>query len=439
MYLMRKHRRIASLLAWFSVSLLVGGTANIGLYAADGDWPQWRGPQRDGHAAPQSLLQEWPEGGPKLKWKYENAGAGYSASSVADGKLFTMGTRGEECFAICLSASDGMPLWETSISRASTDGDYTQNWGGGPRSSPTVDGDYVYVISDIGTVACLKISDGSMVWSKNFVSDFGGAVPTWGYSESVLIDGDRAIVTPGGKNFLVGLDKLTGEKVFGSQGFEAEAQYVSVMRIDLGGKGIYLTAGKIGLLGIDAKTGAKLFEDAATGNGTAVIPTPVVSGDIVYHTSAYGAGCAAWQMSVEGDDVKAKQLYHISNQSMQNHHGGVVLVDGVIYGFSNTSRGRWMAQDLMSGDILWSEALNRNRSGSITYADGRLYCYGDADGKVNLVDPNREKLTVVGELTLPKQTSMERRSGAIWAHPVVADQTLIIRDQDLIYAYDIAK
>ena len=425
----------------FVLPLVLAGVCFAGLPvgAADGDWPQWRGPERDGHAAPQKLLQSWPEGGPKLKWVFRNAGQGYSACSVADGRVYTMGARGDQCFVFCLDAASGEQLWEKAISRASTDKDYTHNWGGGPRSTPTVDGDYLYAISDIGTVACLRTSDGGLVWDVSLVEDFGGAIPAWGYSESVLIDGDRAIATAGGKNFLVGLNKKTGRKVWGSRRIEAEAQYVSVIRHDFGGVALYLTASKPGFFMINAKSGAEFLSSGVTGNNIAVIPTPIVQDNLIYHTSDYGAGNALWKLSGGDGNVSAEMVYHLQGKSMMNHHGGVVLVDGVIYGFTKANRGQWMAQDLASGETLWSESLGRDTSGSIAYADGRLYCYGDKEGKLYLVEPNREAVKVVGSLVLPEQTEIARKSGAIWAHPVIANQMLIIRDQDLVFAFDIAR
>lgn len=417
-------------------SLLVGGPS----LAGDADWPQWRGPHRDGHAAPQSLLQQWPESGPKLKWAFRDAGRGYSALAVVDGRAYTMGSRDSQTLVICLDAETGKSVWEKPIDRASVKDDYLHGWGGGPRSTPTVDGEHLYALSDLGTLACLEISDGNIVWSVSLVERFGGEVPKWGYSESPLVDGDRVLVTPGGKQFLVGLDKRTGKKVWGSQGFDGPAQYVSVLRHAVGDVAFYVTASQPGLVAFSAQSGERLFESTVTGNVTAVIPTPVVDGDLLYHTSAYGAGNVLLRLSATGQGgVQAEQEYHHGTKSMENHHGGVVLVEGVIYGFTKTGGGGWMAQDLKSGEMLWSERLRSTRSGSICYADGRLYCYNDDDGTLLLVQPSRDGWQPRGQLTLPEQTELDRGSGAIWAHPVVADQMLLIRDQDLIYAYDIAR
>ncbi len=408
--------------------------------AADGDWPQWRGPQRDGHAASQSLLQNWPEGGPRLKWSFDAAGRGYSSAAVADGRLFTMGARDGQCWVICLDAAKGEKLWETSIGRDSKDDDYLHGWGGGPRSTPTVDGDSLYAISDVGALAKLDLQNGEVRWSVDFLSFPGAEIPKWGFSESPLIDGDRVVVTPGGENFMVALSKGTGEKVWSSQGLNETAQYVSIMKHTFADVPFYTTACKSGLYGFHAETGEQLFQTPVTGNGVAVIPTPIPDGKHLYHTSDYGAGNVLMELQVgAAGELSARQVYHIDNKSMQNHHGGVVLVDGVIYGFTKADGGQWMAQDLLSGDTLWSKKLRGNRSGSIAYADGRLYCYNDGDGSLYLVQPQRDDWQAVGMLTLPRQTSLDRGKGAIWAHPVIAGQTLFVRDQDLVYAYDIAR
>ncbi len=183
---------------------------------------------------PQNLLKSWPEGGPKLLWSFKTAGLGYSTVSVSNGRLYTLGQRGEDCVALCLDPKSGKELWAQRIDRGTKKEDYLTEWGGGPRSSPVVDGDLVYFLSDLGELACLKASDGSKVWSVNFVKDFGGSIPQWGYSESVLIDGNLVLGTPGGEKFMVALDKKTGQTKWTSSGFKDGAQYVSIMKTNVG-------------------------------------------------------------------------------------------------------------------------------------------------------------------------------------------------------------
>jgi outer membrane protein assembly factor BamB len=407
-------------------------------FAGEADWPQWRGNNRDGHAAPQSLLAEWPEEGPRLKWKFDDAGRGYSSVAVVDGRAYTMGSADGECLAICLDASDGELIWKTRISRAGNEDDYSTGWGAGPRSSPTVDGNQVFVLSDIGVLAALS-KDGEIQWSTDLVTDHGGGIPNWGYSESPLVDGDRVVVTPGGSNFMTAVNRRTGDKTWSSRDVSAVAQYVSIMKGTVGSTSFYVTASESGLLAFDSSSGKQLLSDSATGNGMAVIPTPILVGNQIYHTSDYGAGNTLLTLTETGTgQLAAESVYHLSDKTMRNHHGGVVLLDGVIYGFTKANGGVWMAQDLQTGETLWEEKIRGNRSGSITLADGRLYCYNDKQGSVILVDPSRQGWSPQGELTLPEQTTLPRDRGAIWTHPVVANQMLIVRDQDLIYAYDIA-
>lgn len=403
------------------------------------DWPQWRGAARDGQAAPQMLAQTWPATGPAVKWDAGNLGRGYSSMSIADGRLFTMGADEQECFAVCLDSQTGKQIWKSKVSRAGVIGDYNTGWGAGPRSTPTVHDDEIYVLSDVGVVAALRKDSGDVLWSVDLVKEYGGQIPKWGYSESVLVDEQRIIVTPGGENFMVGLDRQTGRLLWNSRDYESQSHYVSVMKGNVGGISYYVTASNKGIVAFDTTSGNQLFANPTTGNGIATIPTPILTENLIYHTSDYGAGNVLLKLTAGNGSIDAEQVYHLDGKTMMNHHGGVVLVDKVIYGFTKANGGTWMAQDLMSGDTLWEEKIRGNKSGSIAYADGRLYCYNDGDGTVLLVEPDRNEFKTVGKLTLPKETSIPRDRGAIWAHPVIANQTLFIRDQDLMFAFDIQR
>jgi len=420
-------------IAWIGLALLSGAAPAL----EDGNWTQWRGPNRDGQAAPQSLLKKWPAEGPKLAWSFDKAGIGYSSVTVEGNRLYTLGKRDDQNLLICLDAQKGTELWTASLGKGAASKDYLTGWGDGPRSSATIDGNFVYALSDLGDLGCFQKSDGKKVWATNLVANHGGGVPKWGYSESVLIDGDRLIVTPGGKNFLIGLDKKTGSKVWETD-FSAGAQYVSVIKHVFDGVPVYLTACDQGLVGFHCETGKLLFKNAATGNGVAVIPTPIVSGNLVYHSSAYKAGNVAVKIVVKNGELEAEQIYHESKESMENHHGGYVLQDGAIIGFTKSLRGAWMAQDLETGKVLWSKKIGETKSGSIASADGLVYCYDDQDGICYLAKASRSGLEEISQVKLPEKTATDRKSGAIWAHPVIAGQKLFIRDQEKIFAFDIA-
>ncbi len=407
--------------------------------AQSADWPQWRGPDRDAKAAEQSLRQTWTDGEPAEVWRFDGAGTGYSSLAIAGGKLFTQGADDRRCRVFCLDAATGREVWSSPYSRAGTDEDYNTGWGAGPRGTPTVDGDQVFALSDVGLLVALDRQTGNTQWVIDLVADHGGSIPKWGYAESPLVDGDRVVVQPGGANYMIAVDRRTGQKVWTSGDFDSPAHYSSVLKGNAHGHDYYVTGSKDGIVGFDVTDGAKLFADPTSGNNVATIPTPIVDGTRVYHTSDYGAGNTLVKL-VPGDDggLRAEQVYHLDGKTMMNHHGGVVLVDGVVYGYTKASGGLWMAQDFESGETLWQEKVRPNNSGSIAYADGRLYFYNDKDATIVLVEPSRTAYQPVGTLTLPVQSDLPRDRGAIWSHPVIADGKLFVRDLDLIYAFDIA-
>lgn len=398
-------------------------------------WPQWGGLNRDHKSQATGLLQDWPKGGPKQIWKFDQAGVGYSSISVVDGKAFTLGTINEQNCAICIDVNSGKQLWLREIAPAVPREAYNQDWAGGPRSTPTVVGDKVLVLDDGGTLACLKTDSGEVIWKVNLVSDFGGIIPRWGYSESPLVDGQRVIVCPGGDEFLVALDLMTGKKMMASSGYSQGVHYVSVVKTKVGETEMYVTACQAGLVGFGAKSGKALWTNSRSGNGTATIPTPVVFDNYVYHTSDYGTGCVLVQLEETNDGVRANEIY--ANQFMQNHHGGVVLVEGNIFGFKKG--GGWICQDFIKGDVKWTTRIEGDPSVSVAFADQRLYLFGEQTGTCYLVEPSAEKYIEHGQFTLAEKTKIDRKRGKIWAHPVIAEGKLFLRDMDLIFAYDITK
>src|SRR5262245_17059114 len=293
-----------------------------------GDWPQWRGPNRDGHSAATGLLQKWPEGGPKLLFKTDKLGAGYGSPAVAGGKLVILGAEdpdsGDKEFAQALDPATGKELWRTPIETAN--GGYAYQWGTGPRSTPTVDGDRVYVLGAKGDLRCLNLTDGKSVWAKNLVKDLGGSIPGWGYCESVLIDGDKVVCTPGGnKGAVAALDKMTGNVLWRSEDLKDGAGYASLVVSEGGGVRQYVTQTMQSACSVRATDGKLLWRRADIGYRTAVIPTPVVHGDHVFVTAGYGAGCELIKLSADGKDgVKAEKVY--TAKVITNHHGGVVRV-----------------------------------------------------------------------------------------------------------------
>ena len=400
------------------------------------DWPQWRGPERTEISKEKGLLKDWPRGGPQLLWTYSDAGNAYSGPAVVGNRLYTMGAEdgNEVVLALDVSADitkgTGKKVWSSKVGSF-----FRNNWGSGPRGTPTIDGDRLYAIGGQGELVCLNVADGKKVWSKNLKTDLGGQMMSgWGYAESPLIDGDRLLCSPGGsKGTLAALNKKTGEVIWRSKGLTDPAAYSSIIVGEVGGIRMYINMTREGVVGVAADDGRFLWRSNIGTNGTAVIPTPVFHDGSVYATSGYNSGCGLVKLTADGSGgIKATKVY--SNKTMTNQHGGVVLHDGHIYGYSEYKR-TWICQDFKTGEVIWSD--NKFGKGSLTCVDGMLICYSERGGNVVLIEASPKGWKEHGRFKIPKESSIRSRSGGIWTHPVVANGRLYLRDQDLIFCYDI--
>jgi len=391
--------------------------------AADGPWPQWRGPNRDDISRETRLLQSWPEGGPKQLWSSNDCGIGYSGPAIVGDRMYILGSRDGTEMLLCLDVKTGDEQWSASIGP-----ERESNWGNGPRGTPTVEGDFVYATGGQGNLVCIRASDGSEVWSKS-MSEFGGKIPYWGYSESPLVHEEKILYTPGGEQgAIVALDKGTGELLWQTEELTDGAHYSSLVVKQHGGKtmGVQLLVSQ--LVGIDLENGTVLWTVPWPGS-TAVVPTPVFWQDCVYVTSGYGAGCMLVRI---GDDFNAEVVY--DSKLMSNHHGGVILLDDHIYGHSNKKG--WMCQDIVTGKKVWAERHDLDK-GAIAYADNRFYCLGEDTGEVVLIAASAAGWKKHGRFTLDPQSELRSPKGRIWTHPVIADGRLYLRDQELLYCFDV--
>ncbi|MDF1841277.1 MAG: PQQ-like beta-propeller repeat protein [Rubripirellula sp.] len=394
---------------------------NIGSCFGD-DWPQWRGPDRNGKSNETGLLREWPADGPPLAWSVEGMGIGYSSIAVANGKIFTLGDLDDGSYALALNEADGALLWKTRIGEAGGHRGYP-----GPRSTPTVDGDQVFVLNQHSDLACLNVANGKEVWSVNLEKDFGGKMMSgWRYSESPLVDGNRVIATPGGKQgTVVALDRENGEKIWQTGDWTDTAGYSSVIIATIHGTRQYIQLTGRSVAGFDPETGNVLWRADREGK-TAVITTPVIKDDIVFVTSSYGVGCNAFQISKDGDTWTTEELY--ANKNIANHHGGVVLLDGYVFG---SSGGTFKCLDIESGELAYGG--RSAGKGATTYADGHLYLRSET-GPIALIEATNEDLVEKSRFDQPQRS--DKRA---WAHPVVANGKLYIRDQDVLLCYDISE
>lgn len=392
-------------------------------FAEGFDWPQWRGPNRDDVTKETGLLKQWPEGGPKRVWLSEDGGLGYSGFAVVKGRLVTIGARGEEEFLIALDANTGKGVWATSIGPK-----LGNKWGDGPRGTPAVDGDYVYALCGSGTLACVNFKDGKLVW-KTTMQELGGKTPGWGYTESVLVDGDKVLCTPGGaKGTMAALDKKTGKVIWQTAEWTEGAQYSSIVPATINGKKQYVQLVMNTLAGVDAATGKVLWRSPFPQGKTAVIPTPIVKDNFVYITAGYGAGCKEIKI---GADNSVSDVFE--NKVMKNHHGGVVLVGDYLYG--NADGPGLVCQDFKTGEEVWSSRMMSK--GAVGYADGMLYCLEEGPGNVLLVEASPKGWNEKSRFKLDPQTQQRSPQGHIWTHPVISNGKLYLRDQELIFCFDV--
>ncbi|HEY1191747.1 MAG TPA: PQQ-binding-like beta-propeller repeat protein [Gemmata sp.] len=403
--------------------LLLMFCALVGVGSARGaDWPQFRGPNRDGLSKETGLLKSWPKDGPEKVWAVTGLGMGFGTPSVAEGKIYGLGTRDGKDGVWALNEADGKEQWFTPF-----DEPRKTNQNNGPSSTPTVLGGKAYALSSKGKLVCLDAKTGELEWQADFVKDFGGSVPGWGYTESPLIDGDKLICTPGGKTPLVALDKSTGKVIWKAAFPKAEgAHYASAITVESAGQKQYIQFVRSGVVAVGASDGAFLWRYSAPANGTANCSTPIFHDGHVFAASAYGTGGGLAKVAKEGEKFEATEVYF--EKRLQNHHGGMVLVDGFLYGEGS---GKLTCTNFLTGEVVWSEP--KVSKGSVTFADGLLYCRAEGGkGTIVLAEANPKKFVEKGRFDQPDRTKLNA-----WAHPVVANGKLYIRDQELLLCYNV--
>ena len=402
------------------------------------DWPQWRGPNRDGIAAEQGLLETWPKDGPKLAWELRDLidiGAGYGSPAVVGDKVYIIGANGAKQdaaeFVTCLAVATGKRIWQTPLT--TTPGKFNDGWGGGPRSTPTIDNGMLCVLGATGDLVAMDCAEGKIQWTKNLVKDFGGKIPTWGYSESVLIDGEQVVCTPGSKFGMIALNKATGKTIWQCKEFTDGAGYSSIVIAEVGGVKQYVQQTMTSAVGVRASDGKLLWKAGEIGRKIAVIPTPVLADGYAFFTAGYGAGCELFQLTPDGDAGTKATTVYTKNSTFQNHHGGVVRLGDYLYGHSDA--GGWLCFDMKKGEDVWKD--KGVGKGSVSSANGYLYCYGESNGTLALVKAAPQKYDEVSRFKIPATSKLRPNSGKVWAHPVIAGGKLYLRDYELLYVYDI--
>ena len=392
------------------------------------DWPQWRGPQRNGHSSETHLLREWPPGGPKLLWQVNDVGSGFSTPSVAGERVYLLGNEGlTNEFALALSAEDGRRLWSVRLGKVGRP-EQNPNYPGA-RSTPTVDGGLLYALGSDGDLVCLETAGGKQRWRRQLVADFAGRSGDWAYAESPLVDGDALICTPGGSNAtMVALNKMTGALIWKCAMPEADsAGYASAVVAEFSEVRQYVQFLAKGLAGVEAKTGKLLWRYARTAKGSpGVAGTPLVSDGCALSATSVAGGALIQPVKKDGAFV-AEEVYY--NNRLRFDMGGVMKFGDYFYGTAGPST---LCVEFKTGAIRWQE---RSKSLSWLAADGRLYVHAE-DGNVALLEPTPEAYRVKARIT-PSNRPATRDNFTALTYPVLADGRLYIREFNSLWCYDV--
>ena len=411
-------------------SLLLISIVSLVASAADyKSWPCFHGPERNNMSTETGLLGAWPQSGPKLLWTATAIGHGYSTVSVEDDRIFTAGVIDKQTYVMALDIS-GKKLWQKLNGQSWEAAEY-QTWAvpySGSRGTPTVDGDTVYHLSDLGQLTAFAVRTGEVKWHINIMETFKAERPEYGYSESVLIHGDALICCPAGEEgYIVALDKGTGRTLWTNTEIKDAVGNCSVVLASIGDSQQLITLSSSRILSFDPDKGHLLWEYPFANDRENNVADVIVNDNLVYASTGYGKGCILLR-----PEQKADGMYSVEpvweSELLDNHHGGVILVDGFLYGAGSEARG-WFCLDFKTGTAKWQT----RGKGSLTYADGHLYCL-DERGTMSLVRATPEKWDQVGSFRVPKGGN-----GLHWAHPVVCGGRLYVRHAEELYAYDIRK
>jgi outer membrane protein assembly factor BamB len=395
------------------------------------DWPQWRGPQRNGLSQETGLLKEWPKEGPPLLWKLDDIDSGYSTPSVVGDRLYLLSNDGlKNEFVAAFAVNDGRKTWTTRLGNVGNP--KQQPSFPAARSTPTIDGDFLYALGSDGDLACLDVRAGKIIWARNLRSDFGGKPGAWAYAESPLADGDAVVCTPGGSEAtLLALNKKSGEVLWKCPLPEADAAgFSSTIIVESGGVKQYVQLLEKGLVGVDAKTGQFLWRyTKPVSKYGANIPTPVSSGNYIYAGSA-GTGGGLVKLTAKDGKLQAEQVYFESK--LPTAIGGAVKVGNFLYGTTS----QLLCIDFATAEVKWEDRAIG--AASLCSADGQLYLHGE-NGEVALAEASPESYHDKGRFTPANLPNRSNGMEKAWAYPVVANGHLYIRDLNHLWCYNIKK
>ncbi len=383
-------------------------------------WPAFLGPRGDNRSDETGLLRSWPADGPARRWTAEGIGHGYSSVSLARGLIFTAGNVNDQSVVTALDL-EGTIQWQTPAGDAWT-GSHS-----GTRSTPTVDEDRIYYQNPLGDLFCLDAASGRPIWNVNVLERFGAENITWALAESTVVDGKRVISTPGGpQTAVVALDKMTGETVWQSPSAEQDKTgYATPALVEYEGKRLIFTFTARAIICVDADSGRLYWRVPHKTAYDVHALTPIFHDGCLFVSSGYGTGSRMLKVQVAGQEVKAEDVW--ANRQLDNHHGGVLLWDGYLYG--SAFGPKWACLEWASGRTMYLEP--GVGKGSLTYADGMLYTLSE-DMVMGLVAAGPDRFEVVSRFHLP-----DGGEGPSWAYPVVCGGRLYVRHDNYLYCYDV--
>ena len=429
---------------WLSFVIMAAMLAMTGIELTAQDWPQWRGPNRDGVSKETGLNLDWTSKKPEVKWVFRESGFGYSSPTIVGTTLYCQGGSNGKDFAFALDVNTGKLKWKQDLGDEYVD---PGRRGNGPRGSVSVDGDKLYLVRGGGQIHCLSATDGKMIWQKGFKEDFGGKLMSgnnWGFSESPLVDRNLVICTPGGDDgSMVALDKNTGNVVWRSKEWTDASGFSSANIIEIGGIRQYVQLASKGVAGISAKDGKLLWhiEFPTPRRSPAVISTPIINDNFVYVTSGYNDGCMYISLTKEGEGIKADTIY--TNKVVSNKHGGIALINGYIYGHSESGGSSWVCQNVKTGELVWSQKnqeIGANGNGSLFATGDRMLCFDEKKGLLVVAGATPDGWKEYGRMEIPERISEDpSMDKATWTHPIIAGGNLYLRDHDLLFCFDLKK
>jgi outer membrane protein assembly factor BamB len=403
---------------------------SVAVFAGDNmNWPCFHGPRHDNLSAETGLLQAWPQDGPELLWTASDIGHGYSTVSIADGRIFTAGMLDKQTYVTAMDMN-GKQIWQ-KLNGRSWQASEQQTWAvpyAGSRGTPTVHGDTVYHLSELGRLTAFDVKTGQELWHVDIMKTFGAERPEYGYSESVLVNGDVVYCCPAGKDgYIVALNKNSGSILWTNKEKKDAVGNGSAVLASIGGIEQIVTVSAQRILSFDPNDGHLLWDYPFANDRENNIADVIVSDDLVYASSGYGKGSILLRPQRQ-DNEKFFVTPEWTSELLDNHHGGVLLVDGYLYGAGQEARG-WFCLDFKTGDKKWQTP----GKGSLTYADGYLYCLEER-GTMSLVKASPDEWEQISSFRPSKGGD-----GLFWAHPVICGARLYIRHSDKLFAYDIRK